>query len=1108
MFSFSRVSVLLLLASAVASISAAPTLIRPTHGTCSHTDLACNTTASGDTTQSACNGRDAQGRAYPINFYRISAQAGQRFSLTMRSSEIDSYLLLFDPSGAQVAEATSGAGGNDARLEYTPSVTGMYEVGATTYVPEARGAYTLEYTCPSTSCERPPEFIGWRLVADEVTLPVTFPCGDSAVFEPGNSLELSWTSAGESYSYEYELYEKSASGALSLLRRDTVSTNRVVLPGPWRSGGNYCVRVRAYRSNGIICVQAPCASWEYCDWTTYCCFRISGQSGCTLVTSPQSVSYDGGRAGCGTRAAVPPNRAVTFEWSAATGASQYEIELWSSDGSRAVQRLTATTTSQTSAGISAGLPAGQYAWRVRAYSGVDGGVTACAWSAYCFLSAEESGRVVVSSFTTGLAQPTDAGGAVDSFRIANFGGSSARVTLSRQGSFFQLADTIFTLSPGESREIVLTGLPQPQGYYEGAVVIAVEGMEGLISVPVRLISANRPSTPPAPRIDANRIDVPSNRGLVRGTFPLRNAGPGTVRGVVVSDAAWLIPDPGIVQLDAGESREVGFTIDVSKRPDAADPVGSITGTLTLRYLLSASGKSADSEYIGHDSPGTSTVSTTILSTVRPVVGSAAIPPIAPGEVALFVPGMGRITGSVGLFLSDLSLTNLLKAGTLSNIRMYYTPNGGGVSQVARLNGLTPSFNLNFGDLIRSVFNGDQQVGTIQIRANDPNNLGVNGTVFNSSNAKGTYGTAVPVFRSDRSSGVGQRLALTGLRRDATGHTNIYVQETSGQAASVSIEYYDAGGFALATQSVSVSPFGLVQLVNPLPEGARSAMVRPAGSGRIAAYATPVDRASGDTWTVADWASQYGYPPDAVTVIPVAGAVRGANDTYFRTDLAITNTSTAPASGVVGYYMREGGTRERTITLAPLATGTYDDVTTTLFSVNEANVGYLTFTPSNGTFAVTSRTYTTVLNDAATYGSSVPAIPLSRSLKRGEYRRIGGFDDASNASIASARPATFRTNFGLLETAGATATVRVTVRYVYPVGNVAQVGSASVDYTLNPRQFLLVNNISSAVLGSLRSAFGDLHNLQAEFEVISGDGAVTVFTSSVDNGSGDSIIRVD
>ena len=97
----------------------------------------------------------------------------------------------------------------------------------------------------------------------------------------------------------------------------------------------------------------------------------------------------------------------------------------------------------------------------------------------------------------------------------------------------------------------------------------------------------------------------------------------------------------------------------------------------------------------------------------------------------------------------------------------------------------------------------------------------------------------------------------------------------------------------------------------------------------------------------------------------------------------------------------------------------------------------------------------------------------------------------------------------METTGSPVTVRVTFRFTFPAGQKAQgTGAASRDYQLNPNQFLLLNSISSEILGPARLQFGDLSSVEADFQVTAGSGAVMLFTSSVDNGTGDSILRTE
>jgi len=324
-------------------------------------------------------------------------------------------------------------------------------------------------------------------------------------------------------------------------------------------------------------------------------------------------------------------------------------------------------------------------------------------------------------------------------------------------------------------------------------------------------------------------------------------------------------------------------------------------------------------------------------------------------------------------------------------------------------------------------------------------------------------------------------------------------------------FLDANGFTLATRNDTVGPFGLALVSGAVPQGAVAAILTNAttGAATFLAYATPVEQSSGDNWSVVDWSRQYGYSGSDPVVVPVAGVLQGANNTFFRTDVSITNTGAGSATGTLRFYPRAGTPVDRQITLGSHQTQVLQNVIGTLFSAPSGSVGYLLFTPASGTFVMTSRTYTTVAGSVATFGTHVPTVPAASSSTLGSLRAIGSLQDSSIASITGARPATFRTNFGLLETSGNSVTVRVTLRYSYDAGvKVQAFGSASKDYTLGPNEFRQINGIAADIIGSSRDALGDLHDLEADFQVVSGGGAVVVYTSSTDNGTGDVILRME
>ena len=89
------------------------------------------------------------------------------------------------------------------------------------------------------------------------------------------------------------------------------------------------------------------------------------------------------------------------------------------------------------------------------------------------------------------------------------------------------------------------------------------------------------------------------------------------------------------------------------------------------------------------------------------------------------------------------------------------------------------------------------------------------------------------------------------------------------------------------------------------------------------------------------------------------------------------------------------------------------------------------------------------------------------------------------------------------------TVRVTLRFTYAAGSKVQgIGTASKDYVLGANGFSPPRSLVTDILGSGRDAVGDLRGLEADFQVVAGTGAVMVYTSSVDNGTNDSILRTD
>ena len=709
--------------------------------------------------------------------------------------------------------------------------------------------------------------------------------------------------------------------------------------------------------------------------------------------------------------------------------------------------------------------------------------------------------VTVSAFPSGLLQAQGAGGATTSYTLTNAGGTATTITLSQNGTFFTQTPTSMTLNPGASQRVTITGLAQSNaGSFQGTSFPSGNGVPSGLRIPIKLLSAAPPAGTVTAAPTTNRVDVnlPGS-----GSVNFSNDGDATLTGILVSDVPWIVPQPGTVIIPPHSPVTVTFTIDRSQRSDSTAPVGSASGNLSLVYLGGPAAK------IGRNDTAPVSVSfVTVVDTVQLSVAPGAPPPLGAGEVALFVPGVGHTPGSVGLFISDVAVLNPL-GSAINDLRFYFTPRSQGTesSKSAAVSSVPSSVSVALSDVVKNVFGADAQVGSLQIRSSVADKLGVSTNSFVSSNPKGTFGTAIPTFRSDRAVGAGERMFLTGLAQEPTAsHTNVFVQETAGVGVSVHTEFLSADASTLSTHDDSFGPFTLTQISSP-PSGAVSAIMTntSTGAGRFLAYATPVDEKSSDTWSVVDWSRQYGYSPAEALVIPVATRTQGLGGVFFRTDAAIMNTGSTPASGTLSYV--SGSTvLDRQINLVARQTNAIADIIGSLFGSTTAT-GYLVFTPVSGTFAITSRTYATSPDQPGTFGSGTPTLALSAALKNGSLRAIGSLEDALPGSVK--RPATFRTNFGLSEVTGNSVTVRVTLRFTYPAGAKVQgIGTAFKDYHLDPHQYMQVNVMVKDILGANRDTVGDLRGFEADFQVISGDGAVTVFTSSVDNGTADSILRTE
>jgi len=82
-------------------------------------------------------------KTYTDGFW-YNAQAGETVTITQRSGDFDSWVILDDPNGETYKYNDDGAGGRDARIVFTFPHAGRYMILANNVAPGSTGAYTLE----------------------------------------------------------------------------------------------------------------------------------------------------------------------------------------------------------------------------------------------------------------------------------------------------------------------------------------------------------------------------------------------------------------------------------------------------------------------------------------------------------------------------------------------------------------------------------------------------------------------------------------------------------------------------------------------------------------------------------------------------------------------------------------------------------------------------------------------------------------------------------------------------------------------------------------------------------------------------------------------------
>ncbi len=222
-------------------------------------------------------------------------------------------------------------------------------------------------------------------------------------------------------------------------------------------------------------------------------------------------------------------------------------------------------------------------------------------------------------------------------------------------------------------------------------------------------------------------------------------------------------------------------------------------------------------------------------------------------------------------------------------------------------------------------------------------------------------------------------------------------------------------------------------------------------------------------------------PGTDLYVPSLARVQGAHGSQWYATVWIHNPGTRAAQVQVSYLVRNqanSAPMTQTVTVDPGETLKLGDVFLDLFGLDSAT-GALRFT-SDEKIVVSARSYNLTSGDIAeSQGQFMAGMPSALAIGAGEKTSIPGVTQPADGS--------FRCNYGLVETTGNTANVRVTL---YDRNGVER---ASKTYALGPYEPVQFNLND---LGSGLTVDGG----RLDVTVTSGSGKVLTFGSMVGNGT--------
>ncbi len=381
-----------------------------------------------------------------------------------------------------------------------------------------------------------------------------------------------------------------------------------------------------------------------------------------------------------------------------------------------------------------------------------------------------------------------------------------------------------------------------------------------------------------------------------------------------------------------------------------------------------------------------------LQEMRALVGAA------PGR-SWILPSSARAQGIGTFWTTDLTIRNPGRSVATATVK-FLGHSADGRSGPERVVTLAAGETRTFPDVLGSLFGLSSDYGPIRVTSDA--DLVIQGQTFTPGGG-GTYGQSVPATPASDAVGAAPR-SIVGVTEDSSFRTNLMLANASETPVEVAVALVARTGETLATRSVSLGPLSFAQLNvgsdlgGSGVSGAAFLLSTPTAGGGFAAYASAIDRITGDPRTLLPGSAAGSGP----WLLPSSARAAGIG-TFWTTDLTIRNTESSPTTATVKFLGHGGDGRsgpERSVTLLGRETRTYPDVLGSLFGLS-SDYGPLQVTSSQN-LVVQGQTFTP--GGGGTFGQSVPAVPPEGLVGATPRSIVGVAEDVS-----------FRTNLMLAST---------------------------------------------------------------------------------------------